>query len=140
MHFQLRHVNRHKMPTRHILVCEDDLSLQAQIAQHFAQLFEPQGTVVVSYVSGALAACSVLSQDTVDLILLDHDMPRGNGPDLMEWLQRMGRDVPVMTFSGIPDNNEALRAMGAAHVFQKDEVIRGDADPNIRSILGLPPA
>lgn len=138
--FDFRHVNRLKMPTKHVLVCEDDLSSQARIAQHLAQLFEPQGEVVVSYVSGALAACGILALDTVDLIILDHDMPRGNGPDLLVWLASQGRKVPVMTFSGIVGNNAALQALGAEHLFGKEDVISGRADANIRSILGLPPA
>ena len=73
----------------------------------------------------------------VDLILLDHDMLCGDGPELLTWMKSRGCAVPVITFSGIPANNDHLIRCGARHRFEKSEVIRGDADDLIRDLLRI---
>ncbi len=51
----------------------------------------------------------------VDLVLLDHDMPNGNGHNLIHWMASTGRqNVPVLTFSGIHENNVRMMAFGQA--------------------------
>lgn len=141
--FPTRHHNRRVLPTRHVLVCEDILAQQARVAAHLSTILEHEGAVEVSLVSGALAAWSVLCSRGADVVILDRDMPHGNGDDL---LLAMGGDpglrrVPVITFSGIPGNNSAMRALGESvglrvHEFDKESVIGGAADELIRSIVG----
>ena len=137
MSFQVRHWNRLKLPKKHVLVCEDFLNCQAVIAQHFSEVFEHQGEVVFSYVSGGLAAAGLIRFSSIHLILLDFDMPEGNGEDLMNWLREWKYlpDLPVITFSGLPQNNDKLMTLGAKHNFRKDEVIAGKADELIKEIL-----
>ena len=137
MNFLFRHYNRLKMPTKHIVVCEDDLGAQARISAHFAQIFEHQGYIIISYVSGSLAAASIIFYEQVDLIILDHDMPRGNGPDLLAWLKQENKNIPIITFSGIPHNNMTMQLLGVKHIFNKEDVINGCADDVIKSVLGL---
>lgn len=132
-----RLVNRLTFPTRHVLVCEDNTEAQARIARHLADVFGPEGDVHVSIVSGAVAASGLLTTMGAELVLLDHDMPYGNGPDLLEWLRATGRNVPVITFSGIPGNNDNLMACGAHYRFMKDDVIDGAADALMRQLLGV---
>ena len=135
-----RLVNRLTFPTCHVVVCEDDLLNQTQIAEHLFKLFGAQGQVQVSIVPGAVMAAAVIEKAGVELILLDHDMPFGNWIDLLEWLNSLAgghRKVPVITFSGIQSNNEALMRAGACHKFSKEEVFRGLADTLILEILGL---
>jgi len=133
--------NRTTFPTRHVLVCEDDIQEQARIAQHFAELFGGQGHVQVSFVPGGGQAAGVCERIGVELILLDHDMPYGSGPEFLAWLHETGRydndDTKIITFSGIPANNDALFAAGAHHRFSKEDVITGKADTLILQILGL---
>lgn len=135
--FVNRHVNRVTFPSRHILVCEDDIGQQIRIAQHLLHLFGGQGQVQISIVAGAAQAAGLMERVGVELILLDHDMPFGNGGDLLAWLAATGRQTPVITFSGIPSNNAAMMAAGANHRFDKDEVIAGAADEVILKILGV---
>ena len=45
--------------------------------------------------------------------------------------------VPVITFSGIPANNDHLIHCGAGHRFEKSEVIRGDADVLMKELLRI---
>jgi len=137
MTFQVRHWNRLKLPTRHLLICEDDLDCQVRLVTSMRRLLEPQGDAVVTCVSGGMAAAGVIGWTSVDLVILDHDMPHGNGADLMGWLTSSGRQVPVITASGIPANNDALMRLGASHAFTKEQVISGDADALIRHYLRL---
>jgi CheY-like chemotaxis protein len=125
------------MPERHILVCEDVLRNQADIATYFSKLFEHEGLVQVSIVAGGEAAAGIIANTPVDLILLDHDMPFGNGPDLLAWIKSIGKAIPVLTFSGLPPNNDLLMAAGANHKFTKVEVLSGLADAIIHEILGI---
>jgi len=136
--FTRKLVNRLRMPIRHVLVCEDVLRNQAQIAAHFSDLFAHEGEVQVSYVCGAEAAAAILSSLPVDLILLDHDMPFGDGPELLKWMASRKVCTPVITFSGIPGNNDQLVRCGAEHRFEKSDVIRGRADGLIKELLLLP--
>ena len=135
--FTRKLVNRLTMPIRHVLVCEDVLRNQAQIASHFEELFAHEGEVQVSFVCGAEAAAAILSSVPVDLILLDHDMPYGDGPELLNWMGARSVSTPVITFSGIPENNDRLVRCGARHRFEKGDVIRGRADELIRELLRL---
>jgi DNA-binding response OmpR family regulator len=136
--FRLRHHNRLKFPTRHVLVCEDVLANQAGIARHLCDVFEHEGEVVVSFVPGAAQAAAVMQAPPgVHLVILDRDMPHGNGDDLLEWFAASRVQVPVLTFSGIPGNNDALIGLGAHHRFEKQAVIDGAADALIKQILGV---
>ena len=137
MNFKFRHINRMLYPTKHILVCEDNLDNQSAIAKHFAHLFGAEHFVQCSFVSGSLAASSILSYCQVDLILLDHDMPHGNGTDLLSWMKNNNCKVPVITFSGIPYNNISMMQNGANHLFGKGDIIVGEADELIKKILEL---
>lgn len=105
--------NRLHMPTKHVLVCEDTLDAQLAIAEKFSRLFPYQGFVQVSYVCGGNQARAIVEQTDVDLILLDCDMPDGNGVDFIEWLRAHGYATPVITFSGIMSNNCHLQSLGA---------------------------
>jgi CheY-like chemotaxis protein len=137
MNFLFRHHNRLKYPTKHILVVEDVITNQKAILDHFHQIFEPEGLVQISVVSGALAAAGVMNHCKIDLIILDHDLPEGNGTDLLNWMNQFNVKIPVITFSGIPENNTHMASLGAQHIFGKGEVYSGKADKLINVLLGF---
>lgn len=135
--------NRMTFPDRHVLVCEDNLGQQARAAGLFLRLFGDQGRVQVSFVPGGLQAAAVLSVSKVDLLLLDHDMPNGNGRALLDWMvDHSFSQVPVITFSGIDENNRRMTA-ASGHRFSsfftknKEEVLTGAADDVLRHVLGI---
>lgn len=130
------HHNRIDMPTKHILVCDDVTLQQARLAAHLAEILPHEGFVQTSFVPGAIMASAIIEKTPIDLIILDHDMPYGSGPDLLKWLTERELNIPVITFSGIPVNNDHLMNLGAAYKFQKDEVINGFADEIIQRIIG----
>ena len=83
-------------------------------------------------------AAAIIGSCSVDVILLDHDMPQGNGADLLNWMKKTGRSIPVITFSGIPQNNQIMGTLGATYAyFQKEDVIGGKADDLIRGLVKL---
>lgn len=137
MVFQARSQNRQEFPDKHILICEDDLDNQIVIAIHLRRSFSPQGRVQFSFVSGSMAAAGIISWCSVDLVILDFDMPQGNGADLMRWLQNTSKRIPVITFSEIEENNDLLSSLGATNKFSKQEVLQGKADSVIKILLGL---
>jgi len=138
MNFTFRHWNRLKYPTKHILIVEDVIVQQKRILDHFNNIFEPEGLVQISVVSGALAAAGIINFCKIDLIILDHDLPEGNGSDLLEWLKQFSLKIPVITFSGIPSNNQHMGYLGASHPwFGKEDVISGKADSLINVLLEL---
>ena len=136
-YFEARHVNRVTFPTKHIAVCEDDLHCQQQIINHLASILEPQGDVIVSVYGGAIELAAVISSKMMPtkLIILDYDMPYGNGLDLLTWLKLVEIKIPVITFSGVPLNNLILMEAGANYIFLKTDVINGKADDVIKTIL-----
>lgn len=135
--FHFRHINRKTYPQKHILICEDDLTNQSDILNHFLRSFEPQGLVQFSVVPGGLAAAGIIQYCKVDLIILDHDMPEGNGLDLLDWMKKHNYKIPVITFSGIQENNCNMITHGANYLFSKGDVIAGYADSLIEQLLGI---
>lgn len=135
MSFTNRLINRRLFPTKHVIVCEDDVDMQSKIIALFARMFDSQGLVQISLVPGAAQAAGILSRVGAELIILDHDMPFGNGIDLLTWLKSNGHVTPVITFSGIDANNDALMNAGATHKFSKNDVLNGLADQVIRKYL-----
>jgi DNA-binding response OmpR family regulator len=141
--FTLRHVARIDFPDKHIVVCEDDILCQSQIMNHFNDIFERQGKIRITLFSGTIELAHILAvrQHTacqkycIDLILLDHDLPYGNGTDLLKWMNKENIKVPIITFSGQPINNRTMMNLGADYEFTKDEVIDGKADGIIKNIL-----
>jgi CheY-like chemotaxis protein len=128
-------VNRMGMPTKSILVCEDIVLQQFRIAEHLYDILPHEGNVEVNFVSGGKAASAIIESVGADVILLDHDMPNGSGPELLKWMTQNEIDIPVITFSGIPVNNDHLIGLGAKHYFTKDQVISGEADSIILPLV-----
>lgn len=136
MNFLYRHINRTTYPTKHVLICEDDLNNQTSFLKHFETVFEPQGEVQVSIVPGSIMAAAIIHYSKVDLIILDHDLPEGNGSDLLNWLKQFNINIPVITASGIDYNNVTMQSLGAKYsCFNKADVIAGKADNLIKNIL-----
>lgn len=140
MNFQLRHHNRAEFPDKHVLIAEDDILHQAEFMVHMSHLFERQGKVRVSLVSGAAAVASIINTEPVDVLILDFDMPYGNSADLIPWLVLNGKKIPIVTASGWPPNNEIFKALLEStdipfRIHSKQEVIAGAADGWIKEQL-----
>ena len=136
MSFTQRLVNRLEFPTKHVLVCEDDLDWQSLIAKRFAEMFGGQHSVQLSQVPGGPMATGILGSSKVDLIILDHDMPHGNAEDFLGWLASVANPPPVLTNSGLDHNNARICEMWpSAHLGSKTRFAQGELDETIRRLL-----
>lgn len=143
MSFILRHHNRRYFPDKQIIICEDDLHHQMEFAQLMRTLFEPQGKVDITFTpSGAVAAKAIeIYREHLNLIILDHDMPIGNGTDLIKWMAMNSyHDIPIITASGHLPNNphmvDLCRSLTIpVHKYTKREVLDGKANDLIKELV-----
>jgi signal transduction histidine kinase len=72
------------------------------------------------------AMVQALTQQTWDLILCDHAMPRFSAPEALELLKRHSADVPFIIVSGYIEEETAVSAMkaGAHDYIMKDRLAR----------------
>jgi DNA-binding NtrC family response regulator len=99
-----------------ILIIEDDASLQQMLALHF----EDQGARVMT--ADRCAAGMALAQtESVDLILLDQQLPDGEGIGLLPRLRNLCPEAPVIMMTGVHDLELAIEAikLGAADFIHK---------------------
>ena len=128
MTFTSRHVNRITFPQRWALVVEDDIEWQGKFLKFLSERFGPQGDFLVSAApSGIFAGWQIQHVFPPTFILLDHDLPYGNGPEIMQHLRSVSCSAPVCAVSGIPANNERLMSLGAKATARKDDWVALDA-------------
>lgn len=140
MEFEYRSVNRKIFPQKHMLVCEDVMIHQLNIIKHLVTIFDADGIVQVSLVTGAVAAAAIIANLKIDLILLDHNMPQGNSTDLIAWMKKNNHNIPIIAFAGIVANNKYMGNLGVLYSeWTKGEIINGQADNLIRQLLCLNP-
>jgi two-component system response regulator FixJ len=99
-----------------ICVVDDDEG----VADSLKLLLETFGYDVLSYNAGA----DLLADDcrrAAGCLIIDHHMPRMNGLDLVDRLQREGVRVPIILISGRLDTNTTERAasFGITSVLEK---------------------
>ena len=137
--FTIELKNRRTMPSKQIVICEDDIENQIKLLTTIGSLFDPQGDVEISVISGAIAASEVIANRS--LIILDHDMPYGNGMDLLRYIQEQKIAATVITASGIESNNQRMKAYCdlnhiECYCLSKRQVIAGEANSLILSVIG----
>lgn len=140
--FQLRHINRLEFPTKHVIVLEDDLTHQKEFAELMSKQFPAQGKVGVVFSPSAIVAALMIEKfDNVRLLILDHDMPYGNGSDLIHWMgkhqKEKSENITIVTASDIPENNDRMEIDANSygirvHRFEKSDVIAGKANKQIK--------
>src|SRR6185369_4502143 len=139
--FKFRHHNRLKFPTKKIWILEDDLDAQANFVAWARARFEPKGQVQFDFMASGIAAAAALLHLTPDVLILDHDLPYGNGSDLLGWMKENGKtNIPIITASGWAPNLDHMMRLSQEygiemHRFMKYEVYHGKADALILEIL-----
>lgn len=101
---------------RRILIIEDDLALSQMLALHF----EDQGAEVLT-ADRCEAGLAQADEAPFDLIMLDQQLPDGNGIDLLPRLLERQPRVPVIMMTGRHDLELAIQAikLGAADFVHK---------------------
>ncbi len=136
--------NRPQMPIRHVLIVEDNISWQIEALRRLESLYKGDHFVQASVCCGGQPAASFLSFQNagIDLVLLDYDMPHGDGVEFLRWFRAGYPSTathPVLTFSEFEDNNTLLLHHGATHRGNKEKLVRGELDGLITSLLRLGP-
>lgn len=125
-------------PPKTILVCEDLLKNQIDIARALWRLFPSEAEIGVTFVQDGAGAAAWLEKNRADLVILDHDMPTGTGSEFLRWLIEKRVETRVMTASGIPANNDLMASIYPVLKFSKDDIVKGRADLTILKVLGYP--
>jgi CheY-like chemotaxis protein len=97
-----------------ILIVDDDSSVRLMLARVLSN--EGYGVLTAANGLDALGLAETLS---VDLVLLDLNMPGTNGWETLEELDAKGRAPAVIIITAMPHQQEAARAAGVATVLEK---------------------
>ena len=92
---------------KNILVVDDDPTYLALVRDWL------RGSYKVSIVNSGMQALRWLSNNKVDLILLDHEMPVTSGPQVLEMLRsdEDTKDIPVMFLTGKGDKESVMAVL-----------------------------
>jgi two-component system response regulator (stage 0 sporulation protein F) len=82
-----------------ILVIEDD----GGVRRLMRRLLESQGYRVLT-ASNGVEGMTYVQNDSVNMVLLDLEMPVMNGPEFIGELRKGGLNIPVIIVSGYPDS------------------------------------
>ena len=84
-----------------ILTVDDDPVLRVHVTSSLKKFYE------VKSVSSAKEAISYLSENSVDLLILDVCMPEMDGIELYKWTQEnpSTKNVPAICLTGVEDDN-----------------------------------
>lgn len=64
------------------------------------------------YTAGNIASAkTIISENTIDLLLSDIDMPNGNGLELLTWIRENHNDMPVIFLTNYADFDYAQKAL-----------------------------
>ncbi|WP_319405331.1 response regulator [uncultured Desulfosarcina sp.] len=88
-----------------ILVIDDD----ADVCKLMSRLLEPQGYRVITATTGEEGLLHV-QNDSVNLALLDLEMPVMSGPEFIRELRKNHKDIPVIVVTGYPDGKMMMEA------------------------------
>ncbi|MBU1671109.1 MAG: response regulator [Actinobacteria bacterium] len=105
-------------PTR-ILIVEDD----PQTAEVMGKLMTRRLAASVLSAPDGNAARRLLAEDAFDIVILDYDLPNGNGLDLLSWITSTDDHPPVIIVTGRGDEQVAAEAfrLRASGYLVKDE-------------------
>ena len=94
-----------------ILVVDDE----REIVDILAKFLEKSGFDVVTAYGGKDGIDIILSDERIDLAVLDMKMPRVSGADVLEAMYNAGKVIPVVILSGslgVQKNIEVVRKLG----------------------------
>ncbi|SCY61979.1 response regulator [Butyrivibrio sp. INlla14] len=96
-----------RLQKKKILVIDDDGTMLRTIKSWLSEKYQ------VFMVNSGMAAITFLAKNTVDLILLDYEMPIANGPKVLEMLrsETTTSDIPVMFLTVKGDKESVMNVV-----------------------------
>lgn len=121
-----------------ILVAEDNLTNQTIVRQMLTTM-----AAEAVFVTDGLAALDALQRDNFDIALIDIEMPRMSGLEVMEQVRAMSGDrakMPLVAITAyvLRDNREAIYAAGADGIIGKPIASRAEFGRTILRHMGWP--
>lgn len=91
-----------EMQLKHVLVVDDDSRMLRAVKSWL------QETYKVSIVNSGAAAIAFLGKQIPDVILLDYEMPKCNGPQTLELIRKQQKlkDIPVFFLTAVSDRKK----------------------------------
>jgi DNA-binding response OmpR family regulator len=96
---------------RPILIVEDDDALRQVLIEHLSgdTAFQPAGAATLREATHLLDAADA----RIDAVVLDIDLPDGNGWDFCAQLRHRGYNMPIIMLTGASEENDILRGLNA---------------------------
>ncbi len=100
-----------------ILILDDD----PNIVRLLRRFLEQRGYTRVMSASTVKEGSEKLQQEPPDVVLLDFQLPDGNGLEVLEEIKRSNPKIGVIMITGVGDDDVGRKAMrlGAFHFFYK---------------------
>ena len=122
------------MKTYTILTVDDERNFRSGMRRLFHVMRDEDTTFTVLEASGGEKAMEILTAENVDCVLMDYQMPGGNG---IEWLQRMlevKNHVAIIMVTGHGNEQVAVEAMKMGAV---DYLAKGAITPEtlLRTVM-----
>jgi len=99
---------------KHVLIADDDSAIRESLKAVLAQ-----SGYSVSLATDGEEAEQQLASDSVDLLLLDLEMPRRNGWDVFDFLIEKHSAVPVIMITGLADQLDTKKIAGLDALLEK---------------------
>lgn len=118
----------------HVLIVDDDQVDRMAVRRHLAVL---SAGVTMDEADGVLAAIDRLAAERFDCVLLDYNLPDGDGLTFLRGMRTAGLDVPVVMLTGQDDAEVArdLILAGAAVYLPKSRLSSGELHAAIREAV-----
>jgi two-component system, response regulator FlrC len=97
-----------------VLLVDDDHAVR----QSLGRALRSEGYAVIEAVNGQ-DALAKLAESTVDLVLLDLNMPVVNGWDTLDQIKEINPFLPVIVITARPNQHHAAARAGVAAVLEK---------------------
>lgn len=119
----------------HVLHVEDDQSI-CRLVEHHLQALEPFA-FEFEHCDRQDVAMKLFAEKRFDLVIVDYDLPQGNGLDFLQWLRKEDELIPVVAMSGIatPEVAAELLAVGADDYISKSEMTSESLQRSVHQAL-----
>ena len=100
------------------VLCVDD---NRDVLQMLVDVLRNSGYATLTAASGEQALRVLLQRNTVDLVILDYEMPAMRGDLVAQEIRRRRAKLPIILFTGVPDDiPSSLREIVDAVVYKAD--------------------
>jgi len=97
------------MSARHILIVDSNAAARSDLARELARI----GYIVSHVTSGEAASTALVRTSRADLVMVESDLPDGDGPALIARLRRRGVMLPVILLADAATEDDVVAGLDA---------------------------